>query len=67
MEKGDKCKVTFTAEEEPEVLVFIESELQDNESLLRDSKRAIDLFPNQPLFYFFYGAMLFINGINKYY
>jgi hypothetical protein len=26
MEKGDKCKVTFTAEEEPEVLVFIESE-----------------------------------------
>jgi tetratricopeptide (TPR) repeat protein len=37
-------------------LVFIESELQDNEALLRDSKRAIDLFPNQPLFYFFYGA-----------
>ncbi|MBL4594559.1 MAG: tetratricopeptide repeat protein, partial [Flavobacteriales bacterium] len=37
-------------------LVFIESELQDNESLLRDSKAAIDLFPNQPLFYFFYGA-----------
>ncbi|MBL4669131.1 MAG: tetratricopeptide repeat protein [Flavobacteriales bacterium] len=37
-------------------LMFIESELQDNESLLRDSKRALDLFPNQPLFYFFYGA-----------
>jgi tetratricopeptide (TPR) repeat protein len=37
-------------------LVFIESELQDNESLERDSKKAIDLFPNQPLFYFFYGA-----------
>ena len=37
-------------------LIFIESELQDNEALLRDSKRAIDLFPNQPLFYFFYGA-----------
>jgi tetratricopeptide (TPR) repeat protein len=37
-------------------LVFIESELQDHEALLRDSKRAIDLFPNQPLFYFFYGA-----------
>ena len=25
MQKGDKCKVTFAAEEEPEVLVFIES------------------------------------------
>ena len=37
-------------------LIFIESELQDHESLLRDSKAAIDLFPNQPLFYFFYGA-----------
>jgi len=37
-------------------LVFIESELQDLESLLRDSKAAIELFPNQPLFYFFYGA-----------
>lgn len=37
-------------------LMFIESELQDNESLLRDSKKAIELFPNQPLFYFFYGA-----------
>ena len=37
-------------------LMFIESELQDNEALLRDSKKALDLFPNQPLFYFFYGA-----------
>ncbi len=37
-------------------LVFIESELQDLEGLLRDSKAAIELFPNQPLFYFFYGA-----------
>ncbi len=37
-------------------LIFIESELQDNVSLLRDSKAAIELFPNQPLFYFFYGA-----------
>ena len=25
MQKGDKCKVTFAAEEEPEVLVFIEA------------------------------------------
>ncbi|PJB14562.1 MAG: hypothetical protein CO118_08005 [Flavobacteriales bacterium CG_4_9_14_3_um_filter_32_8] len=37
-------------------LIFIESELQDNEAILRDSKAAIELFPNQPLFYFFYGA-----------
>ncbi len=37
-------------------LVFIESELQDTEGLLRDSKAAIELFPNQPLFYFFYGV-----------
>jgi tetratricopeptide (TPR) repeat protein len=37
-------------------LIFIESELQDTEGLLRDSKAAIELFPNQPLFYFFYGA-----------
>lgn len=37
-------------------LIFIESELKDHEALLRDSKRAIELFPNQPLFYFFYGA-----------
>ena len=37
-------------------LMFIESELQDNEALLIDSKKAIELFPNQPLFYFFYGA-----------
>ncbi len=38
-------------------LMFIESELQDNEALLRDSKKALDLFPNQPIFYFFYGAV----------
>jgi tetratricopeptide (TPR) repeat protein len=37
-------------------LVLIESELQDSESLLRDSKAALELFPNQPIFYFFYGA-----------
>ena len=37
-------------------LVLIESELQDSESMLKDSKAAIELFPNQPLFYFFYGA-----------
>jgi tetratricopeptide (TPR) repeat protein len=38
-------------------LIFIESELQDNESILRDSKIALELFPNQPLFYFFYGSV----------
>lgn len=38
-------------------LMFIESELQDNEALLRDSKAALELFPNQPIFYFFYGAI----------
>ena len=37
-------------------LILIESELQDQEAILRDSKRAIPLFPNQPVFYFFYGA-----------
>jgi tetratricopeptide (TPR) repeat protein len=38
-------------------LMFIESELQDNEALLRDSKAALELFPNQPIFYFFYGSV----------
>lgn len=38
-------------------LMFIESELQDNDALLRDSKAALELFPNQPIFYFFYGAV----------
>lgn len=37
-------------------LILIESELQDQGGILRDSKRALDLFPNQPIFYFFYGA-----------
>ena len=37
--------------------MFIESELQDNDALLRDSKKGIDLFPNQPIFYFFYGSV----------
>lgn len=38
-------------------LMFIESELMDNDALLRDSKKAVDLFPNQPIFYFFYGSV----------
>ncbi|PKP51689.1 MAG: hypothetical protein CVT95_00270 [Bacteroidetes bacterium HGW-Bacteroidetes-12] len=36
-------------------LMFIESELNQQDDLLRDSKKAIELFPNQPIFYFFYG------------
>lgn len=36
-------------------LMFIESELNQQDDLLRDSKRAIELFPNQPIFYFFNG------------
>jgi tetratricopeptide (TPR) repeat protein len=38
-------------------LIFIESELMDNDSILKHSKTAIELFPNQPLFYFFYGSI----------
>ncbi len=45
-------------------LMFIESELQDNVALLRDSKMALELFPNQPIFYFFYGS---VNLQNKAY
>jgi len=37
-------------------VMFIESELQDIDGMLRDSKAAIELFPNQPIFYFFYGS-----------
>lgn len=37
-------------------LLFIESELQDYGAMLSESQTAMDLFPSQPLFYFFYGA-----------
>lgn len=37
-------------------LMFIESELKDHTSLIRDSEKAIELFPNQPIFYYFNGA-----------
>jgi len=37
-------------------LMFIESELKDNEALIRDSEKAMELFPNQPIFYYFNGA-----------
>lgn len=36
-------------------ILFLESELSNNQAILIESKKAIDLFPNQPLFYFFYG------------
>lgn len=37
-------------------VVFIESEMQDFDGMLKHSKMALDLFPNQALFYFFYGV-----------
>lgn len=39
-------------------LIFIESELKDNKAILRDSEKAMELFPNQPIFYFFNGSIL---------
>jgi tetratricopeptide (TPR) repeat protein len=39
-------------------LLFIFSDLNDNESLIDYGKRAIDLFPNQPTFYLIYGIGL---------
>ncbi len=40
-------------------LLLLESELNDKEGLERDSKRAIELFPNEPVPYFFYGILQF--------
>lgn len=42
-----------------EQLLFTESELQDNTSLLHESKRAIELFPEQPIPYLFAGGSLY--------
>ena len=39
-----------------EQLLFIESELQDNDALLEESATAIELFPEQPLPYLFSGG-----------
>lgn len=36
-------------------LVLIESELKDYESMYTESKEAMEIFPNQPAFYFFAG------------
>ena len=40
-------------------LLFINSDLNDVDTMLKDSKEALDLFPSQPLVYFF-------NGISNY-
>ncbi|MCB9363904.1 MAG: tetratricopeptide repeat protein [Flavobacteriales bacterium] len=37
-------------------VLLIDAELQNYDDLLIHSKSAIDLFPNQPMFYFFYGV-----------
>lgn len=39
-----------------EQLLFVESELDDQEGMVRDGERAIALFPQQPLLYLFAGA-----------
>jgi len=42
-----------------EQLLFTESELQDNEALYLESKRATELFPEQPIPYLFAGGSLY--------
>lgn len=42
-----------------EQLLFVESELQDWTAMADESRRAIDLFPQQPLVYLFAGAASF--------
>lgn len=42
-----------------EQLLFTESELRDNDALLTEGKRAIELFPEQPIPYLFAGGSLF--------
>jgi tetratricopeptide (TPR) repeat protein len=42
-----------------EQLLFVESELNDNETMARESKRALELFPDQPMLYMFAGAASF--------
>lgn len=39
-------------------LLLIESELKDYESMLKESEEAMELFPNQPAFFFFNGFAL---------
>lgn len=42
-----------------EQLLFVESELQDFPAMSSEAKRAIDLFPEQPMLYLFAGAAAF--------
>jgi len=42
-------------------VIFIEAELQSYDEMIVHSKTALELFPNQPIFYFFYG----ISNIQK--
>ena len=43
-----------------EQLLFVESELGDNPAMAAESKRALELFPDQPMLYMFAGASNFI-------
>ncbi|MCX6231867.1 MAG: tetratricopeptide repeat protein [Bacteroidetes bacterium] len=45
-----------------EALLLVESELNDTAALLNESKRAIELFPEQPLLYLFNGMANFQNN-----
>jgi tetratricopeptide (TPR) repeat protein len=42
-----------------EQLLYAESEMADNHALLDESKRALELFPDQPMLYLFAGAASF--------
>ncbi len=39
-----------------EQLLFVESELGDNQAIVDESKRALELFPEQPMLYLFAGC-----------
>ena len=42
-----------------EQLLFVEAELGDNPAMISESKRALELFPDQPMLYMFAGASSF--------
>ncbi len=42
-----------------EQLLFVESELHDDQAMANESKRALELFPDQPMLYLFAGASNF--------
>lgn len=42
-----------------EQLLYVESELGDNHAIVNESKRALELFPDQPMLYLFAGAANF--------